>query len=109
MHKMSITYTILNESAIMFNKDDNKVPFLVQTSWPNGQKWTNPKDMNSWAKLKVAEIEDENAPLAPAGPGLTGKNKINKNDLENALKALSEANSHESYVSAKAALKDLHS
>lgn len=105
---MSITYTILNESRIMFYKDDNKVPFLVQTSWPNGQKWTNFKDIISWAKLKVAELEDQNAPFAPSGPGLIGKNKPNKIDVENAIKSLREAKTYEEYSSAKTALAELY-
>jgi hypothetical protein len=105
---MSITYTILDEQRILFNKDNNAAPFLVQTTWPNGQPWSNPSEMNSWARLKVAELETEAAPFAPKGPGEVGKNKPTKKSLKSATDALKSAKTLEEHNAAKAALSALY-
>lgn len=105
---MSIKYNIIQDGPIVFFKDENHVPFLIQTSYPNGDRWKTLSEMHQWAILKVAEIEDEGAPFAPAGSGISAKNKPNKVDLENAIKAVQDANSFEEYSSAKTSLQELY-
>lgn len=105
---MPITYTILNEGTILFNKEDQSSPFLIQTSWPNGQPWSSLAEMNSWAKFKIAELENETAPLAPKGPGEVGKNKPTNKSLKDTLDAVKLAETLEDYNAAKTALSELH-
>lgn len=106
---MSIKYNVLQDGPVLFFKDDSKVPFLIQTAWPNGQKWNNIKDMYDWAKLKALELEDEDALFAPLGPDEDGKPKPNSTDLENAIKAVQEAENFTDYTAAQKALQDLYS
>lgn len=104
---MSITYNIVQDQVILFFKDGNKVPFLIQTSWPNGQPWQGPVEPRTWANLKKAEIEDKNAPFAPIAPGENGKVKPTKTQIEDAFNALKEASNSEEYIFAQKTLQDL--
>jgi hypothetical protein len=88
---MSIKYIAIENGSVLLFKDDSKVPFLVQTSWPSGRPWTSLGEMHFWGKMKVAEFEEENAPYAPSFPGESVKAKPTKDAIENAFSAVRSA------------------
>ena len=73
---MNLTYTIDNSTfAVNIFVSGNNVPIIYQPNWPNGTSWNNYNEADNWAQLCILSINDEQAPYAPAGPGLSGEPK----------------------------------
>jgi hypothetical protein len=73
---MSVRYEIEeNTNAVKVFYDENTIPSLYQPNWPGGDQWVNAAEAESWAKLYIASIENENAPYAPNHPGEEGAPK----------------------------------
>lgn len=72
---MNYRYEIDEANAIRVYADDADVPFLFQPDYPNGTPWADRADAEAWAQLYIASLTDENALLAPAGPGIAGEPK----------------------------------
>lgn len=73
---MNLTYLIdSNNFAVKIYSDDRPEPIIYQPDWPNGTAWSSAAEAESWAQLCIQAITDENAPYAPAGPGLAGEPK----------------------------------
>lgn len=51
------------------NPNENGAPFLFQPDYPNYDPFKNREDAIKWAEDKMAEMLDDNAPLAPLGYG----------------------------------------
>jgi len=74
---MTLRYEIENDTyAIRVFNDSEDVPFLYQPHWPNGESWGSFNDADTWAKLYIDALEneeDENVLLPPTGPGVEAK------------------------------------
>jgi hypothetical protein len=88
---MSIRYEIEEvTNAVKVFYDDSTVPSLYQPNWPGGDQWADAAEADSWAKLYVASIENEEAPFAPNHPGEEGAPKPTPEEIA-AMKAEFEA------------------
>lgn len=73
---MNLNYSIDNESfEVNIYMSGTHVPIINQPNWPNGEPWSDFNDANLWAQLCILSIINEEAPFAPAGPGLSGQPK----------------------------------
>lgn len=73
---MNLHYTINPSSfAINIYMSGNSIPIIFQPNWPNGTSWESYADAENWAQLCILSITDDDAPYAPAGPGLNGDPK----------------------------------
>lgn len=73
---MNLTYSVDNSDfSVKIYSDDRSEPIIYQPDWPNGTPWASAEEAESWAQLCIQAIIDENAPYAPAGPGLSGEPK----------------------------------
>lgn len=73
---MSVRYELeAGTNAVMVFYGDNTVPSLYQPNWPGGDAWADAAEAESWAKLYLDSILDENAPYAPNHPGEQGAPK----------------------------------
>lgn len=75
------TYKIKTGNIVEIFAEGQKVPFLRQPHYPNGDAWESKAKAEAWAKLYIASIEDKNAPFAPAGKGLAGEPKPTKEQI----------------------------
>ena len=60
---------ILPDHSIKIFKDEESVPFLHQTCFPNGDVWESAAEAQEWAEMFVETLEDQNALLPPFGRG----------------------------------------
>lgn len=73
---MNLTFTIdPNTFAVSIYKDNEQIPIIYQPDWPNATPWNSSEEATTWAQLCIQAIVDDNAPYAPAGPGLPGEPK----------------------------------
>jgi hypothetical protein len=74
---MNLTYTINeNPLEVYIFSSGNETPIIYQPNWPNGEAWSDTNEASSWAQACILSIVDQEAPYAPAGPGLSGEPKI---------------------------------
>lgn len=80
-------YEIDNNNAIRMWHDGEEVPFLFQPDYPNGTPFADKADAENWAKAKMTELEDINAPEAPSFPGEEPKKqwRLIKLEKDNAM------------------------
>lgn len=77
---MNLTYTVDPTTfAINIFTEGKEQPIVFQPDWPNGTPWGSSTEAELWAQLCIQAIVDDNAPYAPAGPGLSGEQKIINN------------------------------
>jgi hypothetical protein len=73
---MNLSYTINpNTFAVNIYVEGRSEPVVYQPDWPNSTPWSSLLEAETWAQLCIQAILDENAPYAPAGPGLIGEPK----------------------------------
>lgn len=88
---MSVRYEIEEgTNAVKVFYDDSTVPSLFQPNWPNGDAWADAAEADSWAKLYIASVTDENAPYAPNARGEQGAPKPTPEEIA-AMRAEFEA------------------
>ena len=77
------TYTIEQDThAVRIFQDGSEVASIFQPDYPNTAPWGNAEAASTWAELYIASVEDENAPYAPAGPGILGEAKPTPEEIE---------------------------
>lgn len=73
---MHLTYTIDDTTfAVRIYREGQNDPIIFQPDWPNSTPWSSHTEAELWAQLCIQAIVDDNAPYAPAGPGLSGEPK----------------------------------
>ena len=93
---MSVRYEIEEgTNAVKVFYDDNTVPSLFQPHWPNGDAWADATEADSWAKLYIASVIDEDAPYAPSARGEQGAPKPTAEEIA-AMRAELEARNNPS-------------
>ena len=74
---MNLSYTINPSTfAVSIYVEGRSEPVVYQPDWPNSTPWDSLLEAETWAQLCIQAILDENAPYAPAGPGLIGEPKV---------------------------------
>ena len=74
---MNLSYTINPSTfAVSIYVEGRSEPVVYQPDWPNSTPWGSQLEAETWAQLCIQAILDENAPYAPAGPGLIGEPKV---------------------------------
>lgn len=78
---MNLTYTVdSNTFAVRIFKEGQSEPIIYQPDWPNSTPWASTTEAELWAQLCIQAIVDNDAPYAPAGPGLAGEPKTVPNN-----------------------------
>lgn len=73
---MNLTYTVdPNNYAVRIYVENRDEPIIYQPDWPNATPWSSSTEAELWAQLCIQAIVDNDAPYAPAGPGLPGEPK----------------------------------
>ena len=73
---MAFTYSIdPNTFAVRIYSDSQENAVIFQPDWPNSTPWANTQEAETWAQLCILSMENNEAPYAPAGPGLDGEAK----------------------------------
>jgi hypothetical protein len=73
---MNLRYEVdQNDFSVKIFSDTQEQPIIFQPDWPNGTPWGSSTEAELWAQLCIQAIVDDNAPYAPAGPGLSGEPK----------------------------------
>jgi hypothetical protein len=74
---MNLSYTVNpNTFAVNIYVEGRSEPVIYQPDWPNSTPWSSLLEAETWAQECIQAILDENAPYAPAGPGLIGEPKV---------------------------------
>lgn len=74
---MNLNYTVdPNTYAVKIFIEGQTEPIIYQPDWPNSTPWSSESEAALWAQLCIQAIVDDNAPYAPAGPGLAGEPKV---------------------------------
>jgi hypothetical protein len=76
-----MNYTIDEAFTVRVFTEGNDVPFLLQPTYPNQDKFDSHEEAEVWAKLFIASYSDEE-PYAPNGKGLEGKPKPTAEEIE---------------------------
>ena len=73
---MNLSYTIDQDTfAVNIFVSGQTTPIVYQPDWPNSTPWSSAQEASTWAELCIQSIVDQDAPYAPAGPGLPGEPK----------------------------------
>lgn len=74
---MNLTYTVdpVTFAVNIFTEGRNE-PIVYQPDWPNSNPWASSAEASLWAQLCIQAIVDDDAPYAPAGPGMAGEQKV---------------------------------
>jgi hypothetical protein len=74
---MNLTYVVdpVTFSVNIFAEGRNE-PIVYQPDWPNSTPWASSSEASLWAQLCIQAITDNDAPHAPAGPGMSGEQKV---------------------------------
>lgn len=73
---MNLTYTVDPITfAVNIFEEGKEQAIVFQPDWPNGTSWGSSVEAELWAQLCIQAIVDNDAPYAPAGPGLAGEPK----------------------------------
>lgn len=73
---MNLTYTVDDTTfAVRIYTEGQSDPIIYQPDWPNSTPWASHTEAELWAQLCIQAIVDDDAPYAPAGPGLPGEPK----------------------------------
>jgi hypothetical protein len=108
---MTARYEVDADNAVWVFHVGSDVASLFQPHWPNGDAWADAAEALAWAQLRVASIEDEDAPYAPNARGEAGKAKPTAEQraaIVTAHAAVEAATTPEERQTAQAALEALY-